>query len=615
MNAMTESSKIDKLLSIFAEDGDSDVTPTVGSFKSCNAYNNFDNIFEEACNNYQERWKMPYTIGFTKPETLGNPDMVASFKNDLLSTLKDDCTRMATMFEDGDSGYAPKMYENVSQLFDNKMTEYITEAQTVGDLKPIKTIDYPLLVKAHIKESFNSIVATEASPDLLVKKRIEHMIVYNRKDPSQAWEYPQCMYDPEFNKLVAAGEGVSLKTEPQNLPLYQFNMIEGLTDIPAPNGQRVVIDLEIQQVVTQDGTVVTLSAPMHVDLSSGAWVGGVIDELYTKKTPTTGGTPGSSTPSGSVTVGTQERLQDILSGYTDWQTNTTTLVAANNQVKAVIFSGKLSNERNENTLRTRYAQTERQWTIGEGCKIDASYTLEEIQEHKALAQFDLYKRSYNDITMLLSAIADKKGYMWLDEMFAKYDGVNLNPLDWNPIVLKTKFDCDSTTRTVALPSEYIAKELKFLIDRFVIDIADTVKLEDIHFVIYGNPRYISLINPSVHWVFQAGQSVGGVKLDYSYGVMTSNNVKIYVVSSKLIDASTHRCLRMIPFFDGGITFKRYKFATDVVTAKESGYKDPDHTAGSMTYVFGVERYADIALQAIQGEIGLLNDDFIYIHNN
>ena len=72
---------------------------------------------------------------------------------------------------------------------------------------------------------------------------------------------------------------------------------------------------------------------------------------------------------------------------------------------------------------------------------------------------------------------------------------------------------------------------------------------------------------------------------------------------------------MIPFFDGGITFKRYKFATDVVTSKESGYKDPDHTAGSMTYVFGVERYADIALLAIQGEIGLLNDDFIYIHNN
>lgn len=611
--------RVKNIKSIFeCGEDNSELTQTVGSFNTVNKGNTFDVILEEAADKFRDQWKVDFRTGFTKRDMLENSAAVSSFKGNLLHKLHEDCHNMCNnpMLEDGDAGSAPLMYDTVSKLFDGKVDDYINEAANVGDLMPIKTVDFPLLVKSHIKESFHNVVATEITPSIQIKKRIEHMIVYNRKDPSQAWEYPQCMYDPEFQKMVAAGEGVSLKTTPKALPLYQFNLVEELTDIPSSVGRRVVIDLTIEQIVVDDnGTdvTITLPVPMHVNLADGAWVGGIIDVTYeSTSAPSGGGAPGTTTPSGSVGVVTQKRVQDILSGFTDWNTNTTTITSANNKVKKVIFTGKISNERNENTIRTRYTHTDYEWTIGEGCKIDASYTLEEIQEHKALANFDLYKRSYNDLTMLLSAIADKKGYLFLDEMFDKYDGIEMNPLDWNPIVLKTEFDCDATVKTVALPSEYIAKELKFLIDRFIIDIADTVKLEDLHFVLYGNPRFVSLLNPAVHWVFQAGQSIGGVKLDYSYGVMTSGDVKIYVVSSKLVDAKTHKGLRLIPFFDGGITFKRYKFSTDVVTSKESAYKDPDHTGGSMTYVFGVERYKDVALQAIQGDIELKNADFVYL---
>lgn len=595
-----------------------DLTETVGSFKNCNLGVRFDNIFEDACANFKTNWKTDWRTGFVKRDILENDTAVKSFKNDLLRVLFEDCAKMPTKPElKGDAGTAPLKADTVSALFDNKVQSYIEESATVGDLMPIKTIDFPLLVKGHIKESFHNIVETETVNSLIVKKRVEHMIVYNRKDPSQAWEYPQCMYDPEFQKLIAAGEGVDLATDPQTLPLVNFNMIEGLTDIPVVGDHRVVIDLTITEVVTSDDVRLRLPTPMHVNLADGAWIGGKLDLLYDKDGKVTNNMAGTSMTSSTIggpggTMVERKRLQDILSGFTDFGTNTTTITSATGSVKAVVFKGKLSNEYHENTIRSRYTQSDYEWTIGEGCTVDASYTLEQLKEHKALADFDLYKRSYEDIHVLLSAMADKKGYMWLDEVFKMYEDAELSPLDWNPVVLKTFFDCDSSTKTVALPSEYIAKELKFLIDRFVIDIADTVKLEDLHFVLWGNPRFVSLLNPAIKWVFQAGQSVGGVKLDYSYGVMTSGDVKIYVVSSKLVDARTHVGLRLIPFFDNGITFKRYKFSTDVVTSKESAYKDPDHVGGSQTYVFGVERYADIYLQAIQGEIALKNTDFVYI---
>lgn len=615
---MVMDARVKKNVGFFEDVDDAiDLTTTVGSFKNCNAGVRFDNIFEDACANFKNNWKTDWMTGFVKRDILDNSTAVSSFKEDLLKVLYEDCSKMPTKPElEGDAGTAPLKADTVSALFDNKVQEYLEDTATVGDLMPIKTIDFPLLVKSHIKESFHNIVETETTNSLIVKKRIEHMIVYNRKDPTQAWEYPQCMYDPEFQKLIAAGEGMDLSTEPQELPLYQFNMVEGLTDIPAAGDHRVVFDLTITDVVTKDDVKIKLPVPMHVNLADGSWIGGMLDLIYDKNGKVINNVAGTSMSSsimnGDGTMVERKRLQDVLSGFTDFSTGTTSITSIAGNVKAVVFSGKLSNEYHENTIRSRYTQSDYEWKIGEGCTVDASYTLEQLKEHKALADFDLYKRSYEDIHRILTMTADKKGYMWLDDVFKMYEDAELNPLDWNPVVLKTFFDCDSSTKTVALPSEYVAKELKFLIDRFVIDIADTVKLEDIHFVLWGNPRFVSLLNPAIKWVFQAGQSVGGVKLDYSYGVMTSGDVKIYVVSSKLVDAKTHVSLRLIPFFDGGITFKRYKFSTDVVTSKESAYKDPDHMAGSQTYVFGVERYTDIYLQAIQGEIALKNTDFVYM---
>ena len=152
--------------------------------------------------------------------------------------------------------------------------------------------------------------------------------------------------------------------------------------------------------------------------------------------------------------------------------------------------------------------------------------------------------------------------------------------------------------------------LKFKIDRFVIDIADTAKLEDLTFVIYGNPRYVSLLGPSVNWVVKNGDSVGGVKLTYSYGIMNSGGVKIQVISSDKIDAATHKGLRVIPYptHENKMTYKHYKYTTHILTAANSAYKDPDRPGGSYTNIVGISRYTNAGLQGIQGHINFANEE-------
>ena len=229
---------------------------------------------------------------------------------------------------------------------------------------------------------------------------------------------------------------------------------------------------------------------------------------------------------------------------------------------------------------------------------------------------DLYKKTYDDLARYLVDMEDSQVIKYLDDMYDKYKGVDLDPLGFNSFVRTTEFNCDSTIATVALPSEYIEKQLKFLIDRFVIDLTDTAKIEDMTFVIYGNPRYISLLGDNVKWVISNGSMTGGIKHNYSYGIMNTGNVKIQVVSALKFDASDvdkHKGLRIIPIPVNSeqLTFKHYKWTTHILTSQNSGYKAADRPGGSMNYIVGTSRYTDVSIQGIQGYVTFENDNFIF----
>lgn len=586
-------------LPYWTENADPDWTETnvVGSFTNLANANSFDAIFESASENLSAMHKVKLNGGFLTADTLNDPTIVADFKQDLLGVFEESVNQLATEMEKkygiDDIGNTKSLYDQLSQLYDNKIDQYIQES-SVGQLLPIKSVDFPIMVKAQVKNSFKDIVNEEITPSLVIKKQVEHKIVYAKKDPSKSWEYPQCFFNEDFKEMTKYGRGTDLSTEAVALPLFNYNIIEELTDAPVATAERLQVDIGIDKVEVADGTVVTLRTPMHVNMADGSWIGGIINENYTNA---------SDQPA---------VLTDVISGFLDWTTGITSLNSASGAVKKVYFTGKLSNDGNQNTVRFTYRREDKEWKVEEGFKVDSAYTLEELQEHKAMLNMDLYQKTYNDLTNLITDMEDSEGYDWLDTEFEKYKGLKLDPLQWNPMVKETKFNCDSTIATVALPSEYIAKELKFKIDRFLIDISDDVKMDNMKFVLYGNPRYISLLDPAVKWVFRTGDRVGGVKLDYSYGVMTSGDTTIYVVSTKKLNAQTHKTLRLIPFAPESetITFKRFKFSTDIVTSKESAYKDTEKAGGSMTYVWGASRYKDISLQAIQGDIAFENADFI-----
>jgi hypothetical protein len=567
LNFLTESSKN------FEE------TKTIGSFGLGSEKNSFESMYENAYNELASSSINPMVdINLM----IKNNAIMESFKDTLLEQLREDC---AAFDAKADSTRYSTLYEQTSALFDNCVDDLITESTRVGQLLPIKAIDFPVLIKQNLAIASKDIIQTEVTKSPVIKKHIERRWIVDEKT-GKRWEYPQCFFKEDFKEIYNAGKGLPIKNTPVDISsgLFNYNVIENLTDATDPTKEHITFDLKIVQA-NLDGDV-TVPMKMRINMSDNTWLGGNVEQ--------------------------DGKVVDIIVGTVDFLSNTVNLSCVNGKVKSVVFEGYISNEANERTVTFDRTREEHEWKIEDGFRADVPYSLEELEDAKALMDMDLYKLTYNDLSDILVQMEDSKILEFLDTEYDKYKGVELDPLGFNSFIREQVFDCDSSTQTVALQVEYIQKMLKFYIDRFVIDICDTAKIENMTFVVYGNPRYISLLDPEVNWVVKSGDSVGGVKANYSYGVMNAGGLKIQVVSTMKYDSKDERKLRFIPYplANDQFTFKHYKYTTHILTAQNSGYRSATRPGGSMTYLMGTTRNTTAAIQGIQGSVSFQNTPFI-----
>lgn len=571
LNFLTESTK------------DFKETETIGSFAGSNKLNAFNAVFESAA-------QFMATKGIDVKADLNTlvkkPAMMSAFKDKVLGGLDLDISKPREH----------ALFEQASQLWDNCVSDYISESAIVGQLLPFKAMDLPILIKQHLSVAAKDIMQTEVTKSPVIKKQMERRWLVDTKT-NKKWEYPTCFFKDEYKEIFAAGKGLRIKDTAVSLPIFNYDIVANLSD-GNPARDKITYDLEVTKVIDDLGNTITLAKPMYINMNDSRWKGGEINETVV--------TNATTVPPTTALV------EDMIVGTVNFQTNSVSLNSCNNKIKKVIFSGYLSNELNERALTIDYTREEREWKIEDGFRMDVPYSLEELEDAKVLLDVDLYKKTYDNLTDILVHVEDNGILDWLDDDFAKYEGLELDPLGFNSFIKKTNFDCDYKTKAVGvLQSDYIKGQLKWEIDRFINALVDTCKMEDLTFVCYGNPVYVSLLSDNVNWVVKSGDMVGGVKANYSYGVMNSGSVKIQVVATNKIDSAKYKKLRFIPYPLGKeqFTFKHYKYVTHILTTANSGYKAADRPGGSMTNLMATNRCKTVSVQGIQGELEFLNVAF------
>jgi hypothetical protein len=171
------------------------------------------------------------------------------------------------------------------------------------------------------------------------------------------------------------------------------------------------------------------------------------------------------------------------------------------------------------------------------------------------------------------------------------------------------------------PWEYRTNAIHNSLASIIYELCDRGKLENLGFVVYGNPKAIRLIQKFVTWTVQKSTEIGGVQMNHSFGVMTDFETPVRVVASNRIEAYT-----TIPAYqentDEGdvsreyfyhivaypmdkfhISYKHLRFARHLTNSPENAaYADAANPGGAAVYVTTSAQYKTISIQGIQGRI-------------
>ena len=575
------------------------VTETVGSFGKLNE-SSFDAGYREMTESFAGQ-----NISFNNDisQIIKNDSLMDSVKKHLIGNLADEEIERS-VYESQHEG----LYDQLSALIDNKRGELIQESQT-AQLLPIKAIDFPILVKQFIKLVSKDIIKTEVTKTPIIKKAVEQTYLKD-KATGQEWEYPQCYYNNEFKNVFNAGKGkvINPSGNVTAVPAANYDVVANLVT-GAAAGDKFTIDLKIEKVqvtvtTTDPGAVnpqpekvlVTLPKPITVDLATAQFVNGAFKATVTLADDTT------------------QEVSDFVSGMVDFATGKVAIVSGGT-VTGVVFSGYVNNENNSRAVTTRYDRKYHEWKIEDGFRADSSWSLEQLQDGKSLLDVDFHTKSYNTIADVLGQMEDSQVLAWLDEQFDKYKGATTDPLGFNGFSSEEDFNCSSVGVSTVTPSEYIQTQLKFRIENCIRKMMDNAKMEDFTFVVYGNPRLIGLLQDGIKWISKANKdTVNGIKMTYSYGILTVGGIDITIVSTLKAncnyDSTSHKYsgLRIvpIPLNDEQLTFTHFKYSTSIVTNNDSAYRDASLPGGSSTYIMGTSRYVNASVQAIQTNVTFSN---------
>jgi hypothetical protein len=155
-----------------------------------------------------------------------------------------------------------------------------------------------------------------------------------------------------------------------------------------------------------------------------------------------------------------------------------------------------------------------------------------------------------------------------------------------------------------------------------------MKLDNLSFIIVGNPMATSLVTEFVNWKTVQGQSIGGITVNNSYGFATDLGANVRVVATNLFDAYTidkvtegsnatgERELVLhiygYPTDPEHISFRHLKYTSHLLTSQsQTAYQSQNAPGGAYNIVTAMSRFHTLAIQGIQAKLILLNSASIY----
>lgn len=559
---------------------------TIGSF-SLDRYTDFKNNIKALYEGFANDYNMNVF------DEIGSISKSANLKEEYKQRLFGDVLQ-----ESYEDTYFASMPAKLEQLVENTLCDIAMESSAMM-LHPAIGLTLPILKKNYIEGHSKDIVMTEVATKPVVKVSFERKFLKDKE--GNKYYIPEIYYDQSYRAVLSKGKGQAIHSEwlpsAGTLPMQDFDLL-GASGGSIEARDRFDFNLAINSL--------ELVIPDPAETGTETVV---ISGLDIKPDPQAlSNMPSANTITYRVSAKNSGEIayEDMIVLIVDQYKGLVSVSSTAGYISRVKFGGNLSNENNYNSLELDREREQRQWTIGEKTRFNTGLTIEKIKDYKVLLDIDITTEYITDISTNLTQAEDSDILGYLRDSYDRWTAIGDGNLPFGYTDKFTEsaiFSCTPPAGVPITPAQWINEQLKYNINRFVDRMKVKLKNADVMFVIYGHPNNITLLQDTVKWIVDEDTKIGGVQLDYRFGVMTANKSRIHVVSTLKEPVDSGLRFVMYPLTKELITFKHFKYSINI----ENIYRNP--LTPLTPNIMGVSRYETIELLPIQGSMTLTDNDF------
>ncbi len=452
--------------------------------------------------------------------------------------------------------------ERVSQLLDNTLSTIAAESVMTG-YAPIVAYNPFFLKKQWIDCVWKDVLMTEIPKTPVIEMALERR--YLKDMSGNEYPLPESLYDPDLvSGLMNAATGLNIKEDPipvsscKNLNLIDPTYIPGV--IAGDNTVELTQGIIIFKVVMVDTATVEHEVPVNIglDISTHNFVKGAVryDVLDQQ---------------GDLV----ETLEDELVGKVNFKDGTITVMSTTGKITKICLRGKTANRYNTRSLDVVRRVEKIEWTMPEsGPRLNAAVTIEDAADALALQNIDVIADNINVMGSTLANFEDAEIQKFLLDSFEAQKvgnaaGIKYNELGVDSFIVEGEYKTlPYEGYSITIP-EWLKGSREYF-ERVIGALKLKLRSSNVVIVAVANPNVIRFLQDGINWVFSDDTQISGVKLSYNFGIYTSAQDRVHILTSMRLSEDQGIRFVVIPLTQELITFKHYKYNVTI----DRNYRHP-----------------------------------------
>lgn len=490
-------------------------------------------------------------------DIISNPSSKEEFMDSLMESLT-----TSPVFTDGNCANTP-FYNNyadrVRQMEENSFIEIARESAMSG-YSPIVSYNPFFLKNQWVNCVFKDVVMTEVPETPVINLAYEKRFL---KDMAgNEYPIPETLFDREtMKKLRGEATGLSIKEDPITLPMKSVDILTA-TYIPGivvtDRSETLTPDICIIKVFVKDAANVEHEVPVNirVDITTHNFVGSPVE--YTVLDAD--GNP------------TDEIITDSIVGNVDFKTGHVTCFSTNDKITKIVLRGKTANRFNERSLDVVRRVEQQQFVMPEsGPRFNSSVTVEDAADALVLQNIDVIADNVDVMGRTLADFEDDEIHSFLDDSYDRQLAAGVGPHGYASMIASTTFNAlpyDGYTSNI---TQWM-KDSREWFERTIAELKKKLRTENAVTVVVAHPNIIRFLQDGINWVFTDDTQISGMKLNYNFGILTSAQDRVHVITSMYMNEDEGIKFVVIPLTKELVTFKHYKYSTII----DRNYRNPLH---------------------------------------